>query len=79
MHETLQEYIELMYNKGQQHADKFNAQADFQKRFMKLYKADADKLGENFATKKELIEFTNDGLNIIDCFPVTIMRGKEDT
>ena len=68
MHETLQEYMELMYNKGQQHADEFDAQADFQKRFMELYKADADKLGENFATKEELIEFTNDGLNIIDFF-----------
>ena len=68
MHETLQEYMELMYNKGQQHADEFNAPADFQKRFMELYKADADKLGENFATKEELVEFTNDGLNIIDFF-----------
>ena len=68
MHETLQEYMELMYNRGQQHADEFNAPADFQKRFMELYKADADKLGENFATKEELIEFTNDGLNIIDFF-----------
>ena len=68
MHETLQEYMELMYNKGQQHADQFDASADFQKRFMELYKADADKLGENFATKEELIEFTNDGLEIIDFF-----------
>ena len=68
MHETLQEYMELMYNKGQQHADEFNAQADFQKRFMDLYKEDVDKLGENFATKEELIEFTNDGLEIIDFF-----------
>jgi hypothetical protein len=68
MHETLQEYMELMYNKGQQHADQFDAASDFQKRFMDLYKADADKLGENFATKEELIEFTNDGLNIIDFF-----------
>ena len=68
IHETLQEYMELMYNKGQQHADKFDAQADFQKRFMDLYKEDADKLGENFATKEELIEFTNDGLEIIDFF-----------
>ena len=68
MHETLQEYMELMYNKGQQHADEFDAQADFQKRCMDLYKEDADKLGENFATKEELIEFTNDGLEIIDFF-----------
>ena len=68
MHETLQEYMELMYNKNQQAADEFDAHKDFQSRFMLLYKADVDKLGENFATQKELIEFTNDGLNIIDFF-----------
>ena len=68
MHETLQEYMELMYNKGQQHADDFDAHADFQERFLALYKADVDKKGEHFATQKELIEFTNDGLNIIDFF-----------
>jgi len=68
MHETLQEYMELMYNKSQQAADEFDAQADFQKRFLTLYKADVDKVGENFATKEQLIEFTNDGLEIIDFF-----------
>ena len=68
MHETLQEYMELMYNKGQQHADEFDAHSDFQERFTRLYKEDADKKGENFATKKDLIEFTNDGLEIIDFF-----------
>ena len=68
MHETLQEYMELMYNKGQQHADEFDAHSDFQERFLRMYKADVDKKGEHFATQKELIEFTNDGLNIIDFF-----------
>lgn len=68
MHETLQEYMELMYNKGQQHADVFEAHDDFQKRFLDLYKADTEKIGGHFATKEELIEFTNDGLNIIDFF-----------
>ena len=69
MHETLQEYMELMYNKGQQHADEFDAHADFQERFMSLYKGDVEKVdGVHFATQKELIEFTNDGLNIIDFF-----------
>ena len=38
MHETLQEYMELMYNKGQQNADKFDAHSDFQERFMSYIK-----------------------------------------
>ena len=68
MHETLQEYMELMYNKGQQAADEFDAHKHFQAGFMLLYKADVDKLGKQFATKEQLIEFTNDGLEIIDFF-----------
>ena len=68
MHETLQEYMNLMYNKNQQAADEFDAHTDFQQRFVSLYKAGVEKIGENFATKEELIEFSNDGLEIIDFF-----------
>ena len=69
MHETLQEYMELMYNKGQQHADEFDAHKHFQEGFLGLYKGDVEKVGGvHFATQKELIEFTNDGLEIIDFF-----------
>jgi len=69
MHETLQEYMELMYNKSQQHADEFDAHTHFQEGFLALYKGDVEKVeGVHFATQKELIEFTNDGLEIIDFF-----------
>ena len=33
-----------------------------------LDKEDAEKKGETFATKEELIDFTNDGIEIIDFF-----------
>ena len=36
MHETLQEYMELMYNKGQQHVDEFDAQTDFSGTFYEI-------------------------------------------
>ena len=68
MHETLQEYMELMYNTSQKAADDFDAHTHFQEGFLKLYKEDIEKAGENIATKKQLIEFTNDGLEIIDFF-----------
>ena len=70
MHETLQEYLELMFNKGQQHADEFDAHSDFQERFTRLYKEDVDTRmgGKHFSTKEQLIEFSNDGLEIIDFF-----------
>ena len=68
MHETLQEYMELMYNTSQMAADNFDAHTHFQEGFLKLYKEDIEKAGENIATKEQLVEFTNDGLEIIDFF-----------
>ena len=68
MHESLQEYFELMYNKSIKQADEFNIHEDFQQRFMKMYKDYKEQIGENFSTKKEIMEFVNDGLNIIDFF-----------
>ena len=68
MHESLQEYFELMYNKSIKQADAFNIHEDFQQRFMKMYKDYKEQIGENFSTKKEIMEFVNDGLNIIDFF-----------
>lgn len=68
MHETLQEYLDLMYNKSIKAADEFAIYEDFQERFMKMYGDYKEQIGNNFTTKKELTEFVNDGLNIIDFF-----------
>jgi len=68
MHETLQEYMEIMYNQSQMKADEFDAHTHFQDGFLSLYKEDIEKAGGNIATKEQLIEFSNDGLEIIDFF-----------
>ena len=68
MHETLQEYLDLMYNKSIKAADEFPIYEDFQERFMKMYGDYKEQIGDNFATKKDLTEFVNDGLNIIEFF-----------
>ena len=68
MHETLQEYLDLMYNKSIKAADEFPIHQDFQERFMKMYGDYKEQIGDNFSTKKEITEFVNDGLNIIDFF-----------
>ena len=68
MHETLQEYLDLMYNKSIKAADEFPIYEDFQERFMKMYGDYKEQIGDNFATKKDLLEFVNDGLNIIEFF-----------
>jgi|TARA_R110000737_G_scaffold325865_2_gene339371 hypothetical protein len=68
MHETLQEYLNIMYNQSQMKADNFDTHTFFQEVFLRLYKEDSEKAGKNLVTKEQLIEFTNDGLEIIDFF-----------
>jgi hypothetical protein len=68
VHETLQEYLKLMYHVSIKSADEFNIHLDFQERLLKLYQEYKDQLNANFATKDELVEFINDGLEIIDYF-----------
>ena len=68
IHETLQEYMEKMYNEGMPAADGFDMHADFQQRILDLYAETKEKLGEHYSNNDELIEFVNDGLNIIDYF-----------
>ena len=68
MHETLQEYLGLMYNTSIKAADEFPIHEDFQQRFLKMYNDYKEQIGSNFSTPKEIAEFVNDGLNIIDFF-----------
>ena len=68
MHETLQEYMELMYNQSQMKADVFDAHKHFMEGFLRLYKEDSERAGGNLVDKEQLIDFTNDGLDIIDFF-----------
>ena len=68
MHETLQEYLGLMYNTSIKAADEFLIHEDFQERFLKMYNDYKIQIGSHFSTPKEITEFVNDGLNIIDFF-----------
>jgi hypothetical protein len=68
MHETLQEYMELMYNHSQMKAEEFDTHKHFQDGFLRLYKEDSERAGKNLVTQEQLIEFTNDGLEILDFF-----------
>jgi hypothetical protein len=67
IHESIQEYFELMYNKSIKSADEFNIHSDFQERLLNIYSEYKKEFG-NISTKEEIIEFVNDGLEIIDFF-----------
>ena len=52
MHETLQEYLDLMYNTSIKAADEFPIHEDFQQRFLKMYSDYKEQIGSNFSTPK---------------------------
>jgi hypothetical protein len=68
IHETLQEYLKIMFDKSGAEADRWDADAFFQERFVQLYQEDYGKTNEHFSTPSEMKEFLEDGLAIIDYF-----------
>ena len=48
MHETLQEYLNIMYNQSQMKADNFDTHTFFQEVFLRLYKEDSRTLSQTW-------------------------------
>lgn len=65
-HETLQEYLTVMYTETAKKADMLPVQKLLQERMVALYKEAVEKTGEHFSTKFELQEFYEDGIAILD-------------
>lgn len=71
MHETLQTYLDVMYDESEEKADNMNLFDLFKDNFMKEYeKQVAANEGEHYMSREEFEEFYEDGLAIIDCFRV---------
>jgi len=69
MHEVLQEYLKVMYSESIVEADKLLLNEELEDRMKKIFMEIRQKNGgEEFCTKKDMIEFYNDGLKIIDFF-----------
>jgi hypothetical protein len=68
IHETIQEYLKIMFSESGAEADRWDSFSFFQERFLKLYQDDKEKNKEHFSTPTELKEFIEDGLAIIDFF-----------
>lgn len=67
MHETLQNYLEVMYSQTAKKADEIDVSSDLQSRMVTLYQEAAQKTG-HFSTPEELHEFWQDGIAILDYF-----------
>ena len=67
LHETLQMYLDVMYNKSGAEADRIDLEADFQERLRNCY-AEAYKQNkrQHFSSPEELREFYSDGIEIIN-------------
>lgn len=66
-HETLQTWLNVLYNKTVKEADALNVNEMLLEKFRILYAANVKAAGGNhFSTPKELEEFYNDGVAILD-------------
>jgi len=65
MHETLQRYINTMYNESGTAADKMNLEEIFTERFREIYKGEYEKTKEHFSNPAEMREFFDDGVAIL--------------
>jgi hypothetical protein len=64
-HETLQKYIDVMYNESGAAADRINLEELFTERFRTIYSQEYDKMKEHFSNAVEMREFFDDGIAIL--------------
>ena len=65
MHETLQQYIDVMYNESGATADKLDLETIFTERFREIYKGEYEKTKEHFSNPAEMRAFFDDGVAIL--------------
>ena len=66
MHETLQEWLQVLYNHGPSEADKLDLNQMLLEAMAQEYKVMMARYGQKFTTKDEMNEFYADGVEIID-------------
>ena len=68
MHETLQTYLDVMYNDSIKNADKLNLEKMLKDKLIEQFKLAEQQDGKPPCTKDDLNEFYQDGVDIIDFF-----------
>jgi len=66
MHETIQNYIQVMFDKSATEADKIHLPTYFKTRLIELYKKES--ANEPFSSPEELTEFFEDAIAILEFF-----------
>jgi hypothetical protein len=65
-HETIQEYITVMYNESGAAADKMNLEVLFQSKFAEIYSKEFKAAGAHFTTPVQMGEFFEDAVAILN-------------
>jgi hypothetical protein len=69
IHEAIQEYLRVLFQKTAKEADELDIHDIFEKSFKKEYLSELKKNnGYHFSNKEEMLEFYQDGVNILDHF-----------
>lgn len=66
MHEVIQDWLDIAYNKTAKQADAMDLNEDLKGRMAMHYKDAVEKTGEHFSTAEEMHEFWLDGVAILD-------------
>ena len=67
-HETLQNYLTVMFNESVKKANEIDLNKYLADQMHLGYKEAVEKMGEHFSTKREMNEFYSDGVAILDWF-----------
>ena len=67
-HETLQNYLTVMFNDSVKKANEIDLNQYLRDQMYSLYKEAVEKMGEHFSTNIEMNEFYSDGVAILDWF-----------
>lgn len=65
-HETMQEYITVMYNESGTAADKMDLEALFQSKFAEIYSKEFKAAGAHFSSPVQMGEFYEDAVAILN-------------
>jgi hypothetical protein len=68
MHETLQNYLKVMYDVSGAEADRIDLISDFNTRFRENYKKEFESTKTHFTSPDEMREFFDDGISILEWF-----------
>jgi hypothetical protein len=69
LHETIQNYLQVMYDQSGKAADEIDLNEHFKQRMIENYKSDLEKYeGKHYCTKEEFLEFLEDGTLSLDWF-----------